>query len=201
MKARNHARDIRTVESRKRKTLWARNDQPTGEEAAKPPREKPAPLSPQEQQRIFEAEAKEFLAYLEKEHRIWKNEPEQPSTQRVKPRAAALSEVNLETGMPTVEEALTRMNLSMQEIRCSGARVIRLIHGYGSSGRGGKIKTAVHAELNTMKKKRLIRDFVTGDHFGPFDASARRLVEQFPWLARDRDYGRGNQGITIVVLS
>ena len=40
---------------------------------------------------------------------------------------------------------------------------MKLIHGYGSTGRGGRICTGVRKELAAMARKRLIREFVTGD--------------------------------------
>jgi len=49
-----------------------------------------------------------------------------------------------------------------------------------------------------MKRKKMIRDYISGEHFGPFDESSRKLVELNKNVAADPDYGRGNQGITIV---
>ncbi len=51
-----------------------------------------------------------------------------------------------------------------------------------------------------MKRKRLIRDFIPGEEFGPVDAASRKLAEQDKAVTRDPDYGRMNHGITIVVL-
>ena len=109
-------------------------------------------------------------------------------------------DLNLEEGMPVVEEAIARMNLGLQELRASGAKFVRLIHGYGSTGRGGKIGVSVREELEAMKAKRRIREFVTGEEFGPCSEESRRMVESSPEIARDQDYGRCNHGVTIVML-
>ena len=102
--------------------------------------------------------------------------------------------------MPPVEEALDRMNLGLQEMRVSRVRVVKLIHGYGSTGRGGKIRGGVRNELAAMKRKGYVREFIPGEHFGPLDAASRKLAEQEKGIVRDPDYGRMNHGITIVVL-
>ena len=102
--------------------------------------------------------------------------------------------------MPVVSEALTRMNLGLQEMRVSRIRVVKLVHGYGSTGRGGRIRAGVREELAAMKRKKLISDFIPGEDFGPMDAAARQLAVQDGSVARDPDYGRMNQGVTIVIL-
>ena len=63
--------------------------------------------------------------------------------------APALRTVNLEQGKPKVEQAIARMNQAVFSARASGTKVIKLIHGYGSSGKGGVIRTAVYRELET----------------------------------------------------
>ena len=77
---------------------------------------------------------------------------------------------------------------------------MKLIHGYGSTGRGGKISTGVRRELADMKRKRQIRDFIPGEDFGPMDAAARMAAEQEKAITKDPDFGRMNYGITIAVL-
>jgi hypothetical protein len=47
--------------------------------------------------------------------------------------------VNLEKGMPLVEQALARLATELEQARLERCRLLTLIHGYGSSGRGGKI--------------------------------------------------------------
>ena len=59
--------------------------------------------------------------------------------------------LDLEAGMPLVEHALKRMHFQMDTHRKTGVTVIKLIHGYGSSGTGGKIRIAVRKELAAMK--------------------------------------------------
>ena len=124
-------------------------------------------------------------------------EEEEPVV-RSKRSSSFIPAMNLESGMPVVDEAVSRMRLGIQQMRSSGIRVVKLIHGYGSTGTGGRIRVGVRSEMDGMKRKKMIRDYISGEHFGPFDESSRKLVELNKNVAADPDYGRGNQGITIV---
>lgn len=108
--------------------------------------------------------------------------------------------INLEAGMPIVDVARQRMLAGLRSARAQRVAAVKLIHGYGSSGRGGSIKSEVRRQLETMRREGKIREFVCGDEFSPFSAAARHAIDLCPELARDRDYLRCNQGITVVVL-
>ncbi len=104
--------------------------------------------------------------------------------------------VNLETGRPTVEEALAILERRLDTARRQGVKVVKVIHGYGSSGVGGDIKQAVRRALPQYRSQGLIQDFAAGEEFTKRSAVVRR----FPKLKDDRDVGRGNKGVTVVVL-
>ena len=108
--------------------------------------------------------------------------------------------LNLELGMPTVEMAKRRLNSGLSNARSQRVRAVKLIHGYGSSGKGGRIKREVHRQLESMKLEGRIREYVKGEEFSPFEASARHAIDLCPELAKDRDYSYCNHGITVVVL-
>ncbi len=112
----------------------------------------------------------------------------------------AIKVINLEAGMPTVEAARMRMNQGLRTARMGGIRLVKLIHGYGSSGRGGAIRRDVQTQLAAKRAKGEIRGFVPGEDFSAFDATARQMVDLDPAVARDIDYGRQNHGITMVLL-
>lgn len=108
--------------------------------------------------------------------------------------------VNLEEGRPTVEAARSRLSQAITSARACRRPCLKLIHGYGSSGRGGAIKQEVHRFLAQKQQAGVIRVFVPGEEFSPFYPAARRAVDLCPQLSRDRDYSRQNGGITIVVF-
>ncbi|MFA5636598.1 MAG: Smr/MutS family protein, partial [Anaerovoracaceae bacterium] len=58
-----------------------------------------------------------------------------------------VKEVNLERGYPTADMAVRNMVDHLGTCKRQGIRSVVLVHGYGSSGTGGKIKTAVRRKL------------------------------------------------------
>lgn len=108
--------------------------------------------------------------------------------------------INLEAGMPTVEQARIRLVNELRTAKLTRTNVIKIIHGYGSSGKGGAIKTEVGRILLQKKREKQIRDYVRGEDFSPFTESARRVLAICPTLRKDADFSRGNDGITIVII-
>lgn len=108
--------------------------------------------------------------------------------------------INVESGMPTVEVARTRLNQGLRSAKASGCNVAKIIHGYGSSGKGGAIKADVQRALQQKRASGQVKAYVKGEDFSPFDSSARLIVERCPQMARDIDYNRQNHGVTIVLL-
>lgn len=108
--------------------------------------------------------------------------------------------VNLEQGMPTVEHARIQLDQALRAAKSRRVTAVKIIHGYGSSGKGGAIKRDVQTLLSGRKRSGYIKEYVPGERFSPFDPSARAMVAACPELARDRDYSRSNDGITMVLL-
>lgn len=124
-----------------------------------------------------------------------------PCTQPAVSRGEILHRtLNLEKGMPLVEQALERLRKELYVCRRQGVRVITLIHGYGSSGKGGSIRREVRRHLRYMQHQRLINDILPGEEFSRKSGHGRQLVRRFPVLADHRDLNRANPGITLVVL-
>ena len=197
MKAKMNARQRREAETRKRSESFRPVPAPAREKPAAPPKPAPAFVPTRVPDVSPEEETREFLEYLERYNGpVDKGEPVRASGKK----PGTIARLNLEEGMPLVEEALDRLNIGLQEMRAGRVKVVKLIHGYGSTGRGGKICIGVRNELAVMKKRKLIKDYIPGEDFGPTDAASRKLVEQNSAVSRDPDYGRINHGITIVVL-
>jgi len=102
--------------------------------------------------------------------------------------------------MPLVHEALARLERELALARRDGDTVIKLIHGYGSSGAGGDIRIAVQKRLWELREQGSIRAFIFGEDWSPSDATTWSFLKLHPALKVDRDLGKRNAGITIVVL-
>jgi len=115
-------------------------------------------------------------------------------------KPATMKVVNLEDGMPRVEEARLRMQFELESARRTGFTGVKLIHGYGSSGVGGSLRTELQKELRRMAHAGSIRVFIPGENWRVSNERAWELVKRYPEWKRDSDYGKGNKGISIVVF-
>ncbi len=111
-----------------------------------------------------------------------------------------MTEINLKYDMPTVQEAVERLHIELQIGKASGEEFVKFIHGYGSSGLGGRIRAAVHKELRKKQQNGEIKGFAAGEAFHPFDNAVQKMVAQNATVARDKDFAKDNVGITVVHL-
>jgi hypothetical protein len=108
--------------------------------------------------------------------------------------------VNLEEGMPTANQACLRLDYELQRAAREHAAAVKLIHGYGSSGVGGALRHAIQAALRRKLHDGKIRTFVAGEQWRISDETAWSILKKCPELKADRDLGRDNKGISIVLL-
>jgi Smr domain len=108
--------------------------------------------------------------------------------------------VNLEDGMPTVEQARLRMEHVLHEARRAGFKAIKLIHGYGSSGAGGALRVELQKTLRQAMQDRNIRAFIAGEDWRISNETTWELLKRFPEWKQDSDLGRNNRGISIVII-
>jgi hypothetical protein len=114
--------------------------------------------------------------------------------------AATIKTVILKEGMPSVEQARARLHGEIQSARQSGVKLLKLVHGYGSTGVGGDLRIALQSTLRQMAAKGEIRDCIYGENWRKSDERSWELLKRLPELKADGDLGKGNKGITIVLL-
>lgn len=110
-------------------------------------------------------------------------------------------ELNIKQDGPYVDEALDRLTEYLRKSLDLGVKAIVLIHGYGSSGQGGRIKWAIHDALDNNRYS----DRVTEYHFGedvPYGSEAyHALLKRRPGLKRYlKRFKEGNAGMTVLLL-
>ena len=111
-----------------------------------------------------------------------------------------LKTFNIEAGFPTLDEA---RRLVVEEIRKSkreGVCVLKIIHGYGSSGKGGALKHGLKKSFALRKKEGVIKDFVTGEDFTIFNPVVLAMLEAVPTLRGDPDLSNTNEGVSVLWL-
>jgi len=102
--------------------------------------------------------------------------------------------------MPPVQEALQRLDRELALARQEKTTLLKLIHGYGSTGAGGDIRLAVQKRLLEMARGGQIRACIFGEDWSKSDDQTWKLLQSHPKLKSDSDLGRRNRGVTIVVL-
>jgi len=110
-------------------------------------------------------------------------------------------ELNIKQDGPYVDEALDRLTYYLRKSLEVGIKAIILIHGYGSSGAGGRIKWAIHDALENNRYSDRVDEYHFGEDvaFGSdaYHALLRRRPGLRPYLKRFKE---GNAGMTVLLL-
>jgi len=107
---------------------------------------------------------------------------------------------NVEADFPTLEEARRMVIEEIKRAKREGVKVLKVIHGYGASGRGGKLCVGLRKSFGLRKKEKVIKDFVAGEDFSIFGDTTLSLLEAVPELRGDPNLNSTNEGITILWL-
>jgi hypothetical protein len=107
---------------------------------------------------------------------------------------------NVEAVLPTVDEARRLVIEKIRRAKREGVKVLKVIHGYGSSGKGGRLNFALRKSFGLRKKEGVIREYIAGEDFSVFNPTVLTLLEAVPELRGDPDLGATNEGITVLWL-
>lgn len=112
-----------------------------------------------------------------------------------------IKEINIKEDMPPTDVAVA---IAMQEIKANrqfGDRVIKFLHGYGSTGVGGSIRIELRKQLDILKRQKQIIDYIKGEQLTSFFVKEmkydRQIIDE---LLADNDYNNCNKGVTIVII-
>ena len=111
-----------------------------------------------------------------------------------------LREVNLELGRPTAAAAVKRLTFELHHSRALGCAALKIIHGYGSSGAGGRIRVEARGYLARLKGRGEVADVICGEDFSIFNPAVLAAFRRCGALRKDPDLERHNNGITVIVL-
>ena len=113
---------------------------------------------------------------------------------------SAIRTYNVEAGLPTLDEARRLVIAEIKQAKREGIKVLKVIHGYGSSGKGGALCTGLRKSFGLRKKEGAIKDFVAGENFSIFNDTVLALLQAVPELRGDPDLDAINEGVTFVWL-
>lgn len=109
---------------------------------------------------------------------------------------------NLKQDGPTVEEALERLRNCLRSATDLGIKVIILIHGYGASGQGGRIKWAIHEALESNHFSDRVEEYHFGENTAYGSTAYHALLRRRPSLKTHlKHFKEGNAGMTVLILN
>jgi len=110
--------------------------------------------------------------------------------------------INVETGLLACDEAVAKVLTEIDVLSLSGEPcALKVIHGYGSKGVGGKIKQELFKTLKTLKNTNKIKDFINNEKFTQNSPVYKAFAPLYPQLILDEDLKNLNPGITIIFLN
>lgn len=112
----------------------------------------------------------------------------------------AIHNFNVEAGLPTLDDARRLVIAEIKQAKRAGARVLKVIHGYGSSGKGGALCVGLRKSFRLRKNEGVIKDSIAGEDFSIFNQTVLALLEAVPELRGDPDLDATNEGITVLWL-
>ena len=115
-------------------------------------------------------------------------------------RMSAIRTHIVEAGLPILDEARRLVIGEIKRAKREGVKVLRVIHGYGSSGKGGTLCVGLRKSFGLRKKEGVIKDFVAGEEFSIFNPTVLALLEAVPELRGDPELNATNEGVTILWL-
>jgi hypothetical protein len=110
-------------------------------------------------------------------------------------------EINIKQGSPYVEEALDELTEQLRKCLELGIKAIILIHGYGSSGEGGRIKWAIHDALENNRYSDRVLEYFFGENVAYGSETYQALLKRRPGLKRYlKRFKEGNAAMTVLLL-
>ena len=109
-----------------------------------------------------------------------------------------LRTINIKENSATVDYALAVVEIEIESAKREGLTAIKVLHGYGSHGRGGAIKKALNEKLRQWKNGKFIIDYFGGDKWNMFDKDTLKILQLDKTIFNDEDMNKSNPGITII---
>jgi len=113
---------------------------------------------------------------------------------------SAVRTFNVEADFSTLEEARKLVREEIRRANREKVRVLKVIHGYGSSGKGGKLCIGQRKSFSLRRQEGVIQEFIRGQDFSIFNPDVLNLLVAVPELRSDPDLNATNEGVTVLWL-
>ena len=107
---------------------------------------------------------------------------------------------NVEMDFPSLDEARRRVIAEIRKAKRERVHVLKVIHGYGSTGKGGKLCVGLRKSFSLRKQDGVLKDFIPGESFSIFNNAVLEMLDAAPELRGDPDLNAANEGVTLLWL-
>jgi len=107
---------------------------------------------------------------------------------------------DIKSDMPSALEAGKRLADIIRDAKQRQLKVIKILHGYGSSGEGGKINVLVRKSLSKRMNKGEIKAYIPGEAISMMMGFDEYITNYKELIKYDSDFIKGNDGITYVII-
>jgi dsDNA-specific endonuclease/ATPase MutS2 len=109
---------------------------------------------------------------------------------------------DLELGAPLVEEAIAKFEKYLEVASNAGFKTMLVIHGYGSSGKGGEIRKTLRDNLEHNFYSDRVVDYYLGEDLKEGNESYTQLLKRRPSLQKQKtQFKNSNAGVTLLLLA
>ena len=108
------------------------------------------------------------------------------------------TELNIKEGMPLVSEAMDHLKNSLDRYRRNKYKCVLVIHGYGSTGKGGAIHDKARQWLKAQERTGKVKSVIFGEDFSIFNFKSLELKNRYRELEPLMKVC--NHGVTVVEL-
>ncbi len=107
--------------------------------------------------------------------------------------------LNLKEAGASKEDSVILLEMFIESARLEKEAIVKVLHGYGSHGKGGVLFSAIREKLTSMKRQKKIKDFFGGGKWNLLDEeTVSALLKDKSCF--DDDLNKSNPGITIIIL-
>lgn len=109
-------------------------------------------------------------------------------------------EINIKIDNPAVDVAVYDMINAIDFCRLSDIKLLKVIYGYGSHGKGGEIKKECLNTLRRLVRNKIIYDYIPCEKFSQSHKYYDNIVKYYPPVAIDNEL-QNNFGVVLIIVS
>lgn len=106
--------------------------------------------------------------------------------------------IDLKDDVYNVDYAIKTVEIAIENAKKEGLVAIKVLHGYGSHGRGGAIMLELRRLLPFWKRQGFVVNFFGGDKWSLFNEESQEILNKDKTIVGDCDIDHNNPGITII---